>query len=79
MSEIQQIPHDERVICQFVKQIGESTDIYSVGTNGITKIVAYFEYGQMAAFPWVAIYKGDEISARMDCTNCVVIYKESEW
>ena len=71
---------DNREIYQVVLRSGNIEDYenYTVGRNGITKIKQYFENGQMAAVPWFAIYKGENIITRMDAVNCIVVYKESE-
>ena len=80
MKDTLEIQHDNREIYQVVLRSGniEDYEIYTTGKNGITKIVQYFENGQMAAVPWFAIYKGENIITRMDAVNCIVVYKESE-
>jgi len=70
--DIEQIVWDERKIKLIEKQLGEGSVSYEVG-RVYTKIVAYWE-----VVPWIAVYKGDEIFARMDATNCVIIYAEKE-
>lgn len=41
----------------------------------ITKIIAYKETGQYGYVPWVAVYVGDEIVVRADCTGAQIIYE----
>jgi hypothetical protein len=48
-----------------------------VGLNGVTKILAYKENGQMSWVPWAAIYKGDFLCQRVDLAGTRVIYKEA--
>ena len=49
---------------------------FEVGLNGVTSIIPYNENGQMAAVPWIAVYKGEKIVARFDAVNIVIKYKE---
>lgn len=71
---------DNREIDEVILRSLDSADdtSFKVGRNGITEIKQYFENGQMAAVPWFAIYKGENIFTRMDAVNCIVVYKESE-
>ena len=45
-----------------------------VGQDGITKIVAYDEHGEMDWVPWFAIFKGDEIYERIPAKAWGVTY-----
>lgn len=47
-----------------------------VGTDGVTKIVAYDEHGQYGWVPWYAVYQGDEIFERIPATEWGVQYKQ---
>lgn len=39
---------------------------WAVGRMNVTKIEPYFENGQMAVVPWLAIYEGDVITVRIN-------------
>jgi len=49
-----------------------------VGHNGITKIVAYDDFGQMSHVPWYAIFKNDEIIERIPAVTWGVQYEEGD-
>jgi hypothetical protein len=63
-----QITKDERTISGLV--IDDNQRAYdwnpTVGNNGITKIVAYDEAGEMAYVPWFAIYADDNLVRRVN-------------
>lgn len=48
---------------------------WSVGSDGVTKIVAYYEKGQMAWVPYIAIHKGNEITERMSAHHLRIQYE----
>ena len=45
----------------------------AVGGDGVTRIVPYEENGQMAPVTWLAVYKGDEIVARLNAAEMAKI------
>jgi hypothetical protein len=48
---------------------------YRVGdASGATRIEAYDENGQMAAVPWVAVFKGDDLICRVPADQVSVHY-----
>ena len=59
---------DERPI-QAVVTMGEDYSVYIVGHGGVTKITPYREVGQMTYIPWLAVYAGDDITARVNCAG----------
>jgi len=63
---------DARPITSIVWADGNA--IIKAGTDGVTKIVAYTECGQMAHVPWLAVYKGDEVYCRLDATGKEIYY-----
>jgi len=69
------IVNDKREILQLACDIAQ-VDIASVGRNGVTKIVAYEEPGQMAMIPYLAIYKGNFLVERIPAYQVRIIYKE---
>jgi len=51
--------------------------VITVGRNGVTKIEAYGEPGEMALVPWFRILKGDFLYARVNSKMIdTVVYKE---
>lgn len=40
-----------------------------VGQDGITEIVCYPEFGEMAYVPWVALFRGEELWQRVKVTS----------
>ena len=74
--EIKTIFNDKRVIESL--QLPDGAMI-GVGDMGITKIVAYREFGEYSYVPWFAIYTNDEILSRVNA-KCVesVIYKSGK-
>jgi len=67
-----EVPEILYVSCDMIQQ-----DIYIVGIDGVTKIDLYHENGQMGYVPWLAIYKGDFLYARMDASHMRIVYKEA--
>jgi len=62
---------DTRTISHVILPAG---DIYSVGGKaGITDIIAYDENGELAPVPWIAVYKGDFLFARMPARQVLEI------
>lgn len=47
----------------------------SVNRDGITKIEAYGEAGEMAQVPWIAVWKGNKILYRFPARMCRIEYK----
>ena len=47
---------------------------WDVGVDGVTKIEAYDEMGQMSYVPWIAIWVGDTIILRMDAQGKTICY-----
>lgn len=47
-----------------------------VGTNGVTKIEAYKEYGSLDFTPYLAIWKGDFLAERRPAIGLRINYKE---
>lgn len=60
------------------KQVGDEKNFYKVGSMGVTRITVFYENGQMGKVPWFRVYKGEEVYAELDATNCVVIYKQKD-
>lgn len=50
---------------------------HAVGTHGCTKIVAYKEYGDYAFVPWLAVYHGDHLQARVPARLVTIIYADT--
>lgn len=48
-----------------------------VGRLGVTRIEPYDEYGEMAPVPWLAVYKGDFLMARVPARKVTVVYQET--
>jgi hypothetical protein len=61
-----------------IKTIFKDWFLIKVGENGVTKIVPYLEYGQMAMITWLAIYRGDFLWTRIDSTGLGIDYKEDK-
>ena len=73
------IVEDKRTIKSIEKAIGGESYYYTIsGSSKVTKIEAYYEDGQTAAVPWIAIDVEGKLYARMDATNCVIIYESEE-
>lgn len=53
----------------------EQESMWKVGQGGCTRIEAYDENGSMAAVPWIAVFKGDEIVARFSAGQVTVGYQ----
>ena len=52
---------------------------WELGRNGITKMVAYREYGEYSFIPWIAVYRGDVISERIrSCYALHIIYQADD-
>lgn len=76
MTIIDSLVNDTRLI-QFVTTAGDGGEFMAVGKEGITKIAPYTENGQMAAVPWLAIYKGDDIIVRVNCAAVEYIFYDT--
>lgn len=66
------IIEDEREITYVSNHDG--TAEWNVGRNGITSIRPYNENGDMAPIVWLAVYRGDEILARVRADYYVIGY-----
>jgi len=49
----------------------------TVGTGGVTAIVAYGETGQMAYVPWLAVYEGEHLMMRINACHVLVYYGDA--
>ena len=47
---------------------------YEVGVFGCTKIEIYGEPGDYCYKPWIAVYKGDELTTRIPAGMAQVVY-----
>lgn len=52
---------------------------WAVGRENVTKIELYFENGQMAEVPWLAIYEEDVIAFRVNCAAVEYIGYDAWW
>ena len=69
-----ELTKDERTI-KSVWFLNEGGGGYEVGDRfGTTKITAYAESGHMAMIPWIAIWKGNEISVRVTAEAVIIHY-----
>ena len=50
---------------------------FRVGVLGVTRIEAYDEFGDQCMVPWLAVYKGDTIRARVPANQVLVNYEEA--
>ena len=48
---------------------------YKVGQNGVTKIESYGEVGEYEWQPWLKVFKGEEIYARIPAKQVAIIYQ----
>lgn len=69
------IVQDTRAIATIAFSPGDTGFAYSVGTNGVSRIVAYWENGAMAPVPWFAVIIGDDIIARVPAQMVFVSYQ----
>lgn len=44
-----------------------------VGVENVTRIDAYYEPGQMAAVPWLRVWKGGALAARLNAAAMTMI------
>jgi hypothetical protein len=51
---------------------------FTVGQGKCTRIEAYDENGELAHVPWVAVFFGDEIVARIPANQVAVHYKSTQ-
>ena len=58
--------------------IGKGLFRCRVGVDGITKIIAYHETGQMQYIVWFAIYEGKFLRYRIDSSGMSIEYDVSE-
>ena len=69
----------DKKITTVVKQFGQEHTQFDIDTDtgctGFTKIEIFYESGQMAAVPWIRVYKGDHVHAEFDATYCVILYE----
>lgn len=66
---------DHRAITSLVIDYGQRVHDWNpiVGSNGVTKIAVYDEYGEMSYVPWFAIYVGEEIVWRVNAKYVVEV------
>lgn len=66
-----ELSKDDRPITSAIGERGN----FGVGELGVTKIVAYDEYGDQAFIPWLAIFKGDSIAIRCPARDMTISYE----
>lgn len=49
-----------------------------LGHDGVTRIEAYDENGELAAVPWVAVFKGDDLVLRTAARHVFVSYEPEQ-
>lgn len=49
-----------------------------VALGPITNIECYPETGQMTYVPWIAVYRGDALVARVSAEHCLIEYLEEQ-
>ena len=59
-------PTYEIPIIESINNTSTQTTIAKIGQDGVTKISAYAESGEMSYVPWLAVYKGDFLWQRVD-------------
>ena len=73
------LAHEDKRTIKTIFYEGDGAGEYIVGGNGITKIEAYGENGEMAQVVWFAIYKGDFLWMRVNGKRIDgVIYEEAD-
>ena len=75
MEKIKTMLEDDRPITQIYWD-DEEGSVLSVGDFGVTKIVAYGEPGEFCLVPWLAVYKGKEISQRIPSRLVRIVYEK---
>lgn len=73
---IKKLTEDKREIRAIVSPDLTHPESIYVGWNGVTKIVAYDEYGLCSYTPWLAVYKGDYVWMRVAAQGWAIYYKE---
>jgi len=63
---------------EIVKAYYERGGGFEVGEDGITRIEAYKENGQMAHVPWIAVYREGELYKRIPARWLVITYDVPE-
>lgn len=48
---------------------------WHLGYGGVTKIKAYYENGDGAVVPWIAVYKGDNVVVRAAAYRGIIEYE----
>ena len=66
------ITDDERPIVWISWSDGNA--FIKVGQQGVTKIEAYEEAGQMGWVPWLKVYAGDVVTQRIDAAGKEIGY-----
>lgn len=74
MTDIKRIHQDERPIVQIHKAGDYQTSDFKVGEWGVTKIVPYQESAEYTLLTFLAVYKGEEIFARLPATDLIIFY-----
>ncbi len=72
-----ELTKDERPI-QCIAWDDNNESHWRVGKDGITKIEAYTEHGEMSMVLWLAVYAGGNIIARVPARQVMVIYETME-
>lgn len=63
------IVHDTRPIKSAWSYFERSQVGAAVGTNGVTRIEAYTENGQLALVTWLMVWKGDFLAMRLNAAH----------
>ena len=73
LDEIKKIIDDERPI-KGISLNNKHGGNFHVGQLGVTKIVPYGENGMGAHITWIAVYAGEEITARIAPNTASIYY-----
>ncbi len=72
MAEVTTIIRDKRTI-ESAWSTGPDEVGATIGFENVTKIVPYWENGEMATVAWLAVYRGDVLWKRLNCAHMAEI------
>lgn len=68
---------DDRPIQAIYLPEAPESEFYTVGHDGVTKIEAIEENGEMAPVPWLEVYKREEVVMRSAARHWIIEYAAS--
>lgn len=69
--------YDDPREIEAIHWMGYDPPAFAVGRAGVTAIVATRECGEHAYVPWLAVYRGDDVTDRLPAHHVHIVYRRT--